>query len=552
MTAKFHAADTILLNGFVYTIEQSAPHAEALAISEGKLIAVGTSQEIRDHASSATEVIDLQGRMIMPGLVDGHCHPAKGAIANLFSCKFAFSATPAEIARAITERIERDPEIPCIMGGRWGSSFFEEHNIGSPRVWLDQISQGRAVYLRDDSGHNGWANSQALRLAGISRNSADPEGGKIIRDAQTGEPDGRLLEEADSYVRNRLPDWTPAQYRAGVLEMVRIANAYGITGVTDADASEPLLNAYRSVDLAGALTVYVAASITTPYGHRDTPLDYASIEVLRDKYASPHVDTRFAKIYEDGVPTSARTAAMLAPYLPHAEFAAGFSGMLHVDESTLTGDIAELERRGFTVKLHTAGDRSVRVALNAIEKAHAISGRSDLRHELAHAGFIAPSDIPRFKRLNVVADLSPYLWHPSPINCSIVSALGERGEHYWPIRDLLEAGAPLLTGSDWPAAVPSMDPWIGLEAMVTRRDPARETPGVLWAEQAINLEQALRIFTLDGARALRREAETGSLKVGKSADFIVLGQNLFRIAPEEIAATVVETTFFAGKRVFQI
>jgi hypothetical protein len=241
---------------------------------------------------------------------------------------------------------------------------------------------------------------------------------------------------------------------------------------------------------------------------------------------------------------------MLAPYQPHEKFPDDFCGLLHVDEATLANDIGELEKRGFTVKLHTAGDRAVRTALNAIERAHATSGRSDLRHELAHAGFIDPADIPRFKRLNVVADLSPYLWYPAPIMRSIHQALGDRSEHYWPIRDLLDAGAPLLAGSDWPAAVASMDPWIGVAAMVTRRDPCGNSPVALWPEQAISLEQALRIFTIDGARALRREAETGSLKVGKSADLIVLGQNLFDIEAHEISHSVVEMTWFAGEVVY--
>ncbi|MBM4258489.1 MAG: amidohydrolase family protein [Deltaproteobacteria bacterium] len=251
------------------------------------------------------------------------------------------------------------------------------------------------------------------------------------------------------------------------------------------------------------------------------------------------------------MPTGARTAAMLAPYVPHPSFPDGYTGVLHVDEYTLTTDIAQLEKRGFTVKLHTAGDRSVRVALNAIERAHKISGRADLRHELAHAGFIDPLDIPRFRALNVVADLSPYIWYPSPINAAIVNAVGERAHHYWPIRDLLEAGAPLLAGSDWPAAVASMDPWIGIEAMVTRQDPTRATPGSVWSEQAVSLEQVLPIFTVAGAYALRRDHVTGSLRVGKSADVIVLDRNLFTIDLHAIANTVVEMTLFAGRVVYQ-
>lgn len=544
-------ADTLLLNGYIHTVDDLVPVAEALAIRDGRILALGSSAEMREWAGAHTRIIDLEGRMVMPGLVDAHCHPAKGAIADLFSCKFEFSASDTDIAGNVAAFIAANPDAPCVIGGRWGSDFFTRHPMASPRGWLDEHARGRPVYLRDDSGHNGWANSAALTLLGIDRTTPDPKGGTIVRDPTTGEPTGLLLEEADSQARNRLPDWTPAQYLAGVRAMVRLANGYGITGVTDADASEQLLQAYQAADEAGDLKLYVATAISTPYGHRTSPLDYAHLEHLRDRYRSLHVDTRFVKIYEDGVPTSARSAAMLTPYLPDGRFPADYLGVLHVDEATLTRDLIELELRGFTVKLHTAGDRSIRVALNAIAAAHAASGSQQLRHELSHAGFIAPEDLPRFQALNAVADLSPYLWHPSPIMNSIVSALGARAAHYWPIRDLLESGAPLLAGSDWPAAVPSMDPWIGIEAMVTRRDPTGRTPGAHWPEQAISLAQALRIFTLEGARALRRETITGSLSQGKSADLIVLSQRLFEIEPDDIAATTVELTLFAGEIVYR-
>ncbi len=544
-------ADLLVFNGFVYTVDPERPHAEALATRNGRISAIGSSAELKRMSRTGTRWIDLEGRMVMPGLIDGHSHPAKGAMADLFSCKFEFAATPDEIAGAVTEYLARHPDSQWVIGGRWDSGFFERHDLPSPRAWLDQVSKGKPVYLRDDTGHNGWANTGALQILGVHRDSEDPAGGTIVRDGATRVPNGLLLEEADTMARSQLPDWSDEHYRAGVLEMVRIANAYGITGVVDADASEALLKAYQSVDRGGALSLRVAASISTPYGHREKPLNYAHLEALRDRYASNRVDTRFAKIYQDGVPTAARTAAMLAPYVADERFPDGFSGHLHVEEATLAKDIGELEKRGFTVKLHTAGDRAVHTTLNAIEKAHALSGRSDLRHELAHAGFIDPADLPRFKHLNVVADLSPYLWYPSPIVQSIRSAIGERGERYWPIRDLLEAGAPLLAGSDWPAGVSSMDPWVGIAAMVTRCDPSAASPGTLWPEQAIKLEQALKIFTLDGARALRREDETGSLKVGKSADLIVLERNLFDIEADRIADPGVEMTLVGGTVVYQ-
>lgn len=540
-------ADKILINGYIYTMNEAQPEASAIAIQNGKITAVGSTEDIQKLAGKDTEVIDLKGRMAMPGLNDGHSHPTEGAIANLFSCKFEFTATQDDIAHTLKDCIKRNPKAVWIVGGRWDSSFFENNDIPSPREWLDQYSGDKAVYFSDDSGHNGWANTKALHIMGLTKDTKDPEGGTIVRDSKTGEPNGLLLEEAQTILERKLPDWTPAQYQAGVREMARIANGFGLTGIKDAIARDPILKAYHDVDQAGDLSIYVAAAISTPYGHREVPLDYDRIERLRDKFASKNVGTEFVKITNDGVPTVSRTAAMLAPYLPHKDFPEGFTGLLHVDEDTLANDVAELEKRGFTVKIHTAGDRSVRVALNAIEKAHKISGRSDLRHELAHAEFISAEDMPRFKSLNVVADLSPYLWHPSPIVQSIFDALGVRANEYFPIRDFLESGAPVLAGSDWPSAVASLNPWIGIEAMITRRDPSGKTDGALWPEQAITLKQTLKIFTIDGAKALRREAVTGSIQVGKNADIIVLSQNLFTIKPTEITDTIVEMTLFSGK-----
>lgn len=541
--------ELLLENGHVRTMGDGCPRAEAMLVRGQRIVALGTGEALRAQARPDAERVDLAGRMVMPGIVDAHCHPVKGAVALLFSCRFPFTATPDEIAAAVTASLARDPDTPCLMGGRWGSGFFARFAIGSPRQWLDRIAPDRAVYLRDDSGHNGWANSAALALVGFDRATPDPAGGRLGRDAH-GELDGLLLEGADSVARNRLPDWSDAQYLAGVHEMMRIAHGYGITAVNDADATVPLLRAYNAADIAGTLQLHVAASLSTPYGHRTTPLDWAGIEALRDRHASPHVDTRFVKIYQDGVPTAARTAAMLAPYLPHPDFPDGFSGMLHVAPDALAADIAALEARGFTVKLHTAGDRAIRGALDAIAAAHRQSGRSDLRHELAHAGYIDDADLPRFGELGVAADLSPYLWYPSPLIDAIVDAVGARGRRYWPIRSLREAGVALLAGSDWPAAVASMDPWIGIETMVTRRTPGDPASPALWPEQALPLDDVLRIFTRDGARALRLDDRTGTLEPGKLADFIVLDRDLFAVPPEQLAATRVDQTYFAGRRVY--
>ena len=544
-------ADLVLLNGAIYTLQPSAPWAEALAIRDGRIVAVGGNAEVERYRSTATEVVDLDGNMVMPGIVDAHVHPIRGAAKNLFECNFPFTATPEEVRAAVAQCVEDQPDAQWIIGGQWDSGFFERFDIASPRELLDAVSAGKAVVLRDDSLHNLWVNSRALELAGVTDSTEDPAGGRFVRDA-AGRVNGVVLETAAKDLYAVVPEYSSARLATAAVEYARIANAYGITGAKGAATYESELAGLYAADEAGQLSVHMAISIRGSDRVRTEPLDYAELERIRSQYASDHLNTSFVKFFLDGVPTPARTAAMLAPYVPDDVHEEGFDGgdtLIPVD--LLTQDLTELDRRGFTVKMHAAGDRAVRVGLDAIEATRETNGNRTLMHELAHAGYIAPVDIPRFASLNAVADLSPIIWHPSPIIDSILLSLGhERGVEYWPVRDLLDSGAFVIAGSDWPAAVPDANPWVGVEALVTRSDPREQTPGTLWPEQAITLEEALVIYTVNGAQALGLAARTGSLEVGKSADLIVLDRNLFQVPITEVGDTQVLQTYFEGERVY--
>lgn len=215
-------------------------------------------------------------------------------------------------------------------------------------------------------------------------------------------------------------------------------------------------------------------------------------------------------------------------------------------------DLIELDGAGLTVKIHATGDRAARVALDAIEAARKANGPSGLRHEISHAEWVHPDDIPRFKVLNAVAEFSPILWYPTPLKTAMAEAVGEeRANRMWPIKSLLEAGAGAIYGSDWPSVVPDPNPWPGLEAMVTRRDPYGKAPGALWREQAIDLAAAVRIFTINGASAAKHEDATGSLEVGKSADFIIIDRNIFAAPVEDISETQTLLTVVGGKEVYR-
>ncbi len=548
-TTKATSTQTVISNGRIYTANTAEPWVEAIVIGDGKLVYVGDNSGAEKYRGKDVLQLDMGGRMLMPGINDGHAHPWQGGVKTLYNCNFPFTATPEIIAQKLRECITANPDDLWLIGGQWTSDFFNNYDMPSPRKWLDNISSEHPIYLSDDATHNAWVNSKALALAGIDRNSPDPEGGAFLRDRE-GELNGLLYEHARRPVLAVIPDWTEAQYHNAMAEALGQANRFGLTGVNEARAEPKILQAYRKLDETEGLTVHLVANIQTPREYRDYPLDIESIVATRDEYTSPHLHTGFVKIFLDGVPTASRTALMLQDYLVDPEHPEQTRGHLMVAADVLKKDLIALDKAGIAAKIHAAGDGSVRLALDAIAAAREANGDSGLPHQLAHAGFIDPVDIPRFSTLNVTVDLSPYIWYPSPIIDSVQGAIGERGLRYFPVRQLLQSGAKLMMGSDWPSAAKDLSPWHAIEALVTRQNPFTNSEESLWPEQAVTLQQALAIATLGGAKAMRLDGLTGSIEVGKSADFIVLDKNLFEIPETSISDTEVEQTWFEGKLVY--
>ncbi|MGI9263160.1 MAG: amidohydrolase [Woeseiaceae bacterium] len=542
-------ADTVLSNGQIYTVDPAQGWVETVAIKNGEYSYVGNDDGVSSYIGKSTTVIDLDGKMVMPGINETHAHSWQGGTKELYECNFPFTSTPDEIAAIVTACVESNSDAVWITGGQWTSSFFTDNEIGSPREWLDQYSGDKAIYFEDDATHNAWVNSKALELAGIDTNTSDPDGGSFVRDGN-GAPNGLVFETAKPIVEEAIPEMTHVQNMAAIAEAVRLANSFGLTGIHEARTPPEVSPAYKQLDQEGRLTAYAITNMQTPRGQRSEPFDVTELAAVAEEYASTHVYTKFAKFFLDGVPTVSRSGFMIEPYVVNEEYPEATRGHSLIAQSTLTADLIELDRRGFTAKMHAAGDGSVRLALDAIEQVRKTNGQSGLRHEIAHAGYIHPEDLSRFAELNVTADLSPYLWFPRPIINSIVEAVGDRALYYWPIKDLIESGANVAAGSDWPSVAESMNPWPAIEALVTRRNPYTNGAEALWPEQAITLDQALKIFTLDGALAYRLEHLTGSIEVGKSADFIVLNQNLFDVSIESVSDTRIEQTYFEGKLVF--
>ena len=537
-------ADTVYINGFIYRVNPAQSTAEALAVRDGVIVAVGDNQQVQTLVSEQTRVVDLNGRMLMPGIHDMHVHPLEAGEKYNFQCAFPFTFTLDQIVAKLTECAADTPPGEWIRGGQWAMELLETDTVPHKRI-LDAITRDHPIYLGDSTVHGAWLNSRALAELGIDAATPDPQGGVIIRDPGTREPTGILIDNAAYNILHQLPSYTDEQYETALSWSMHEMNRVGVTTIKDALVGAQALKAYRNLDESGRLTMKVSASIAWKMFWTD----YETNVRKRADYATENVDTEFIKIMLDGIPPT-RTAAMLEPYLPNKKHGDGFTGKLIHSPEQLTKDMVYLDGQGLTVKIHATGDRSVRVALDAIEATRNANGASGLMHEISHAELIHPDDIPRFKQLNVTAEFSPILWYPSVLVQVMAEVIGEeRANRFWPLKSLLAADAHVIYGSDWPSVVPDPNPWPGIEAMVTRRDPYGVEPGELWAEQAVDLETALRIFTINGAVAGKQAHRTGTIEVGKSADFIVLDRNIFQVPVEDISETQVLLTVVSGQEV---
>lgn len=541
-------AEQIWTNGSVLTMDPVKPRAEALAISEGRLLAVGTSDEIANLSGPGTKIYDLHGQFVMPGLVESHSHALWGACRTLFDIYVGFGASLDDLLLAVRERCDRDAPDQIVYGGPWRPAMRDEMG-DNPRELLDQISSEHAIVLHDASQHILWCNSRALALAGISRETPAPPGGVIERDLVNGGPNGILAETASAPARE-LVRRSESQLAEATREAVRYFNAFGITAFKEPMAFEEDLRTYRTADLAGDLKLHMAAHIvhSSPLGGDRVPYD--TMDALRQKYRSENVRLDFAKLFLDGV-APGFTASFTEPYLAESGYdvaAHDPDATLLIPPSELNEMLIALDQRGYTVKMHAVGDNAIRKGLDAIKAARDTNGQSGLRHEIAHSNYVSDADLGRFKELGAVAEQSPKMWYPNPGTPVQTALLGaDRVQQNHRIADLLQADAELIYGSDWPAAAPDANPWIGLSGMLTRRNTDPAYPGVLAPNQAIPLEAALPIFTINGARSLKMEQETGSLTAGRWADFIVLQEHLTDIPSADIGIVSPQLTVWKGQ-----
>lgn len=554
MARDTEAADLVIRNGKIYTVDRARAWASAIAVKAGRIVAVGSDADVKPLTGANTRVVDLGGKMAMPGIVDVHTHIMMGGQAELYETRFPSTLGVKEIAERIAKAASNAPAGSWIVGGQWGVEQLANLNTAEALAALDAASGDHPVLLRDETYHNRWVNSAALRAARITRDTPNPDQGEIGRDPNTGALTGVMIEAASGMVERALADsghYTDAMDRAALSQSISVLNSFGVTAFLDAASMQPIMAALKQLDDRGELTAWAVAAMPAVEPSFMFGLAGDALFALRENYRSAHVKPDYAKIFLDGVP-GAKTAAFHEAYTPDPIRGCCFRGSTMLTVPDLVKIVGKCERQNIAVKIHCAGDAAVTQALDAIDVVRSFNGPTTLAHHIAHASYIQDSDIPRFAQLGVAADLSPIIWYPTVFLEAHKMAMGEeRATKFWPNKSLHEQGALMGGGSDWPV-IPNPDPWDGIEGMVTRQNPKGEFAGQsLWPEQALDLATVLETYTINAAKILGLGRTTGSLEIGKSADLIVLDRNVFEIPATDIADTRVITTFFEGRVVYQ-
>jgi predicted amidohydrolase YtcJ len=543
-------ADIVLLHAHIYTVNVRQPWAEALAVGDGKILAVGTDHQIAAYRGASTEVVDGKGRLVLPGFTDCHAHFLDGSF-TLQQVNLDDAKTINEIVQRVKVYADAHPKDPWVLGRGWMYPVFGASGLPDKK-YLDAILPGRPVYLESYDGHTWWANSKALEAAHITGDTPNPPGGEIVRDPATGQPTGAVKEDAaDAVVRRAIPEPSREAKLQAMRAGMKHANQFGVVRVHVPGSVYAHQDDLLSFDLlddlrrSGELTLrfYLAYRLDPP---EMSDRQQAEILEMRDRYYDDWIAAGAAKFFLDGV-IETHTAAMLAPY----SNAPSLSGDLLWDAEKYRRLVAELDEHGIQVFTHAIGDRAIRVALDAYEAAAKKNGTKDARHRIEHIEDASTLDIPRFGRLGVIASMQPLHAYPDEdaLKSWQPSVGAERAQRAWAWHGIQAAGGVLAFGSDWP--IVTLSPWPGLQNAVTRETTEGQPKGGWIPAQRISLAEAIKGYTLNAAFAGHREKTEGSLEPGKLADMIVVSQDVFKVDSLKIGKTRVLLTMVGGHVVYR-
>jgi len=551
-SASAESATLVFRNGIIQTMVDEADTAQAVAIKDNMIIYVGDDAGVEKYISNETEVIDLNGQMMTPGFMDGHLHAPGIWIDQLYNIALNAYTTNEEYLKAIKDYIAANPDQVYYEGSTFQLNAYQladGSNPGPQKADLDAICTDKPIIIHDASYHALWVNSAALALAGITKDTPDPQGGLIKRDAN-GEPTGMLNDSAADLVTSVLPTktYTDDQIQAAVEKFQEECNSYGMTGLTDiGTVVSPEI--FRAMEADGNLTlrVRIMPMVTT---------DQTPEEVIAEIKEITDADTALvkggtAKLFYDGV-TEGGTAVFIEPYTEAAGKGDAWYGEPVWGQDSFEKMVVALDAAGLQIHVHAIGDAAVRGTLDAYEAAQTANGKRDARHTITHVCAIADSDIQRMADLKVVSALQ-FLWmYADPFYQLEAAYVGtERANAFYPTKNMIQAGCILSGASDGPVSPYNILDEI--EVGVTRNSPyegEEQTDMHRWAEQGLTAYQMLQAYTTNVAYENFEEKEIGTIEVGKKADLVVLSQNILKCEPSAISDTQVVYTISDGRIVF--
>ncbi|HLJ50987.1 MAG TPA: amidohydrolase [Bryobacteraceae bacterium] len=530
-------ADLVLTGGKIWTGTIAQPQVEAVACIGPRIVAMGSSSDIGHSIGPQTRVVDLAGKLMVPGFNDAHVHFYTGG-QHLASVKLRDAQSEGEFRERIRKFAAQLPPGRWILGGDWDHENWTPARLPT-RQLIDAVTADHPVFLNRLDGHMSLANTAALKLAGVDRNTPDPPGGTIVRD-EKGEPTGVLKDAAAAAVERVIPAASDDEIADAVRAAMRYAAENGVTSVQDMSAAPEILRVYQKLLKSGELTVRIS-------GHQ--PL--ATWERLADvgllaAFGSGYLHIGGLKGFADGS-LGSTTALFFDPYLD-APATSGLASDEMIPESKMRKHILDADRAGLQIAVHAIGDKANHIILGMFEDAERNNGARDRRFRIEHAQHLRPDDIPRFAKLHVIASVQPY--HAIDDGRWAEKRIGpERAKTTYAFHSLLEAGAVLAFGSDWYVA--PMEPLLGIYAAATRRTLDGKHPDGWVPEQKITVAQAIRAYTWGSAYASFDESNKGTIEPGKLADFAVLSDDILSIDPVEISKTKVVMTVFDGKVVYE-
>lgn len=530
------AADLIITNARIWTVDKAHPQAEAMAVLGDRIIAVGSAAEVDSWHGPQTKVVDAQGKLLLPGFNDAHVHFVDGGD-HLQEVQLKDAASPEEFAERIAQRAKATPKGEWVTGGDWDEQKWTPPNLPTKEL-VDAATPETPVWVNRYDGHESLANSVTLRLAKIDARTPDPPGGQIVRDAQ-GNPTGVLRDAAQDLVFKIMPPMTHAHRLRAIHQALEHAGSLGVTSVQDMNPSYDDVKAYSELQEQGKLSVRIyAAPLETDWK------DQAKIGI-RHAFGTSLLRMGAVKGYADGS-LGSETAYFFEPFTDDPKSHGLLSDEMH-PPSAMRQRLQGADAAGLQLCIHAIGDRAISITLDIFEQIEKANGKRDRRWRIEHSQHMAAKDFARYARLGVIASVQPY--HAIDDGRWAEKRIGpDRIKRTYAFRTFLDNGVRLAFGTDW--SVAPLSPVWSIYAAVTRATLDGKNPEGWVPEQKLTVAEAVEAYTMGSAYAEFQEKEKGSITAGKLADFIVLSDDIFKIPPAQIKNVKVEATYLGGKLVY--